>query len=367
MAYFRRPLLLLLLAAPLAAQRPASHVVFVTLDGVRPEDFFGGADSLILFDRKAGGVADTAAARARFWRTTAAERRRAMMPFLWDSLVPNGVLVGTLDGAPVTITNQLKFSAPGYLELFSGSAQPDVTSNDDRRYPIRTIFDVVHDRLATARTDVAAFTSWDVQGRLVSERPDAVVVSASYEPLPHEVRNPAGVLIEGLQRRVMHDDRSMRFDGFTHALALDYLLRYHPVLLHIGHGETDADAHERRYDRYLAMLQASDAMIRELWQAVQADPVLRNRTALVVTTDHGRGRTPGDWTSHGKDVVGAELVWIFAVGAGVPARSVITTAPTTQSQVGPTILALLGLDPRELGPAAAPAAAHFLAEIKSPR
>lgn len=367
MTRFRSLYLLLLLVAPLEAQRPATHVVFVTLDGVRPEDLFGGADSLVLFDRKAGGVADTAATRARFWRATAVERRRAMMPFLWDSLVPKGVLVGALEGAPVTITNPLKFSAPGYLELFSGKAQPEVTSNDDRRYPIRTIFDVVRDRLATTHTDVAAFTSWDVQGHLVSNRPEAVVVSASFEPLPPEARNAAGMLIEGLQQRVIHDDRSMRFDGFTQALAIDYLLRYHPILLHIGHGETDADAHDRRYDRYLTMLQVSDGMIRELWQAIQGDPTLRDRTALVVTTDHGRGHTPADWTSHGKEVVGAEHVWIFAVGAGVPARGVVTTVPTTQSQVGPTILALLGLDSHELGPGVASPAAHFIATPKSPR
>jgi|CXWL01.1.fsa_nt_gi hypothetical protein len=356
-----------LVTAPLAAQRPADHVIFVTLDGVRPEDFFGGADSLILFDRKASGISDTALTRARFWRGSVAERRRALMPFLWDSLVPKGVLVGALDGAPTTITNGLKFSAPGYQELFTGKAQPDVTTNDDRRYAHRTIFDVVRDRLASRRTDVAAFTSWAVQGRLVSNRPEAVVVSASFEPLPIEARVGAGLVIEPLQRRIVYPDVAMRFDGFTHALALDYLRRYHPRLLHIGHGETDEDAHARRYDHYLAALNTADAMLRELWQAVQADPILRGRTALVVSTDHGRGRTPADWTSHGKEIDGAEHIWIFAVGAGIASRGLVTSAPTTQSQVGPTILALLGLDPRELAADAAPAAPHFLATLRPGR
>ena len=102
-------------------------------------------------------------------------------------------------------------------------------------------------------------------------------------------------------------------------------------------------------------------MLRELWLAIQADPILRNRTALVVTTDHGRGRTGSDWTSHGKDVAGAEHIWLFSVGAGIAPRGVVRDVPTTQSQVGPTILALLGLDPRDLGPGTARPAAHFLA------
>lgn len=356
-----------LAAAPLAAQRPANHVIFITLDGVRPEDLFGGADSLVLFDKKASGIVDTTATRGRFWRGSVAERRRVLMPFFWDSLVPQGALVGRLDGAPTTITNGLKFSAPGYQELFTGKAQPDVTSNDDRRYAHRTIFDVVRDRLATKHTDVAAFTSWAVQGRLVSNRPEAVVVSASFEPLPPESRVGAGAVIEPLQRRIIYPDVAMRLDGFTHALAADYLVRYHPRLLHIGHGETDEDAHARRYDRYLAAMHEADAMLRELWHTIQADPVLRGRTALVLTTDHGRGRTPADWTSHGKDVAGAEHIWVFAVGAGVAPRGVVTTIPTTQSQVGPTILALLGLDPRDLAADAAQPAWHLLAATRPSR
>lgn len=352
------------LLPPVAAQRPADHILFVTLDGVRPEDFFGGADSLILFDRAAGGIADTSATRRAFWRETVDARRRVLMPFLWDSLVPRGVLVGALEGAPTTITNGRKFSGPGYQELFTGKAQSDVTSNADRRYPHRTIFDVVRDRLATTRTDVAAFTSWDVQGRLVSARADAVVVSASFEPLDPLLQTGPGKVIEALQRRVRHDDTSVRFDGFTHALALDYLIRHRPRLLHIGYGETDVDAHARRYDRYLTMLHESDAMLRELWQAVERDPVLRGRTALVVSTDHGRGRTAADWTDHGEKTIGAEHIWIFAVGAGVPARGLLLDRTTTQSQVGPTILALLGLDPTELGPGTAAAAAHFLASAR---
>ena len=152
----------------------------------------------------------------------------------------------------------------------------------------------------------------------------------------------------------------MRFDGFTHALAMDYLLRYRPRLLHIAYGETDSDAHARRYDRYLAMLQESDAMLRELWQAIEGDSLLRGRTTLLITTDHGRGRTGQDWTSHGKDVVGAEHIWVLAIGAGVPARGVVTTTPTTQAQVAPTVLALLGLDWRALGPGVAEPARHLL-------
>jgi hypothetical protein len=346
---------------PLAAQRPAEHVVLVTIDGLRPQELFTGADSAITFDRKASGIDDTTAFRRSWWRATAVERRRAVLPFFWDSLVPQGILIGEPGTAPVTVTNGLKFSAPGYQEIYTGKAEADVTSNADRRYDHRTIFDVVRDRLATARTDVAAFVSWDVQGRLVSSRPDAVVVSAAVEPLPPESRVGAGAVLGPIQAWIHNNDGvSMRFDGITHALAVDYLVRYHPRLLHIGLGETDTDAHERRYDRLFDILHDTDAMLRMLWDAIQADPELRGRTAIVLTADHGRGPTPRDWTDHGREVPDAEHIWIAAVGAGIVSRGPVHDVAATQSQVGPTVLALLGLDPAELGSGTANPLREFL-------
>lgn len=337
-------------AAPLAAQAPARHVILVTIDGLRHQELFGGADSAILHTPKAG-VSDTAAFRAAWWRPTAEERRRAVMPFFWDSLVPKGVLLGASADAPFRSTNGLKFSAPGYQEIYTGQPQADVTSNDDRRYPHTTIFDVAR-AAAKRRTDVAAFVSWDVQGRLVSADSTAVVVSAALEPLPREARGGSGMLIERLQRQVGYPDAGIRYDAFTYALAEEYLLRYQPSLLHIGFGETDEEAHWRHYDRLFAVLHATDEMLRDLWRAIRVNPALRDNTTILITADHGRGGTPRNWTDHGKDVDGADRIWFFAIGAGVPARGLVGGVPGTQSQVGPTLLALLGLDPTRLGPRA---------------
>ncbi len=158
--------LLLLLAPPVAAQ--AQHVIFVTIDGVRPEDLFNGADSSLMANPKDAGIEDTAAFRARWWRESAVERRRAIMPFLWDTLVPAGVICGI--GDRVRVSNGLNFSGPGYTELFTGAARPDVTTNDDRRYAHPTLFEVVARQPGRRGTDVAAFTSWTTQARLTATR-----------------------------------------------------------------------------------------------------------------------------------------------------------------------------------------------------
>ncbi len=79
-------------------------------------------------------------------------------------------------------------------------------------------------------------------------------------------------------------------------------------------GETDEWAHERRYDQYLDSAWRGDRFLRHLWEAAQADPDYRGKTALLVTTDHGRGAARRDWPHHGKDVPAAERIWMAALG-----------------------------------------------------
>ncbi len=319
---------------------PARNVIFITIDGVRPEDLFGGADSVVMSDPKQAGISDTADFRASWWRSTPEERRRTVMPFVWDTLVPSGVIYGA--GNNVRVTNPLNFSAPGYVEMFTGAARDDVTSNADRRYSYPTIFDLV--RATTNRsTDVAAFTSWTTQARLTAMRDGTFVSQGPFEQLPDELRDDQRLIrLAQLEARTKHDDRSIRYDAFTHEMALAWLVKYRPTLLHIGYGETDVDAHARQYDRYFAMLHDTDRMISELMHAVWNDPVLRDNTAIIITTDHGRGATARDWTDHGRSVDNAARWWFLAAGTGVSPRGVVSD-PMVQAQTAATILRLLGL------------------------
>ena len=55
---------------------------------------------------------------------------------------------------------------------------------------------------------------------------------------------------------------------------------------------------------YHQALRASDYYIGRLWAMLQADPVYRGTTYLVITTDHGRDDypEPDRWTLHGHRV-----------------------------------------------------------------
>jgi hypothetical protein len=115
-------------------------------------------------------------------------------------------------------------------------------------------------------------------------------------------------------------------------------------VLYIMLGETDEWAHMRRYDAYLDAAHNADRFLRKLWETAQSIPAYAGKTSLVITTDHGRGGTLGDWPNHGPDVAGAENIWIAAMGPAVPPAGVRENVEVIQAQVAATIALLAGED-----------------------
>ena len=84
-------------------------------------------------------------------------------------------------------------------------------------------------------------------------------------------------------------------------------------------------------------------------------PAYKDKTTLIVSTDHGRGSGPDEWKDHGTEQEGSENIWIAVLGPDTPPlgerRAV---AAVTQAQIAATIAALVGEDFRAFEPAAAP-------------
>jgi arylsulfatase A-like enzyme len=55
-------------------------------------------------------------------------------------------------------------------------------------------------------------------------------------------------------------------------------------------------------------------MDKEIWDFVQNDPQYKDKTALVFTTDHGRGDKVTEWTSHGNKFEGSSAIYFAAMG-----------------------------------------------------
>jgi hypothetical protein len=336
------------------AQR-IENVVLVTLDGARWQDVFSGMDaSLLRASARAGTDVTTSPVYKQFSGADAAERRERLMPFLWRTLlVDRGFIAGDRTaGSFVSVTNRHRFSYPGYSEILTGQAHDDlIKSNDAIRNPFPSVLQFVRRKLQLAPAQIATFASWGVFRAIVESEEGATTVNAGVQAYTSPA--PEMRALSAIQGETSTPWENLRHDAYTFRFAMDYLQRVHPRILYIAFDETDDWAHDGRYDLVLQALHRSDGYLKELWEALQADPQYRDKTTVIVTTDHGRGRTARDWRKHGKDVAGADEIWVAVISPDSPRRGVWRDrAPLFQNQIAATIAGALGLDYREQNPQA---------------
>jgi hypothetical protein len=356
----------LLLAAWLSAARDAvaqatrtRNVVLIVSDGLRWQEVFTGADSALL-NREDGGVRDTASLRKAFWRSTPDEARAALLPFFWGVIARQGQVYGNQKkGSVARVTNGFKFSYPGYSEMLTGRPDARINSNSAGPNPNVTVFEWLH-ALPEYRGHVAAFGTWKEFDDIFNEGRSGIPVRAGWELPFGDAATPEERLLDSLYSTTTRLWDDIAYDAFMQEAVLGYVRRHHPRVLFVGYGETDEWAHARRYDQYLHSTRRVDQFVAQLWRAMQAIPQYRDSTTFLLTVDHGRGGGRRDWTDHGRDVDGAEDIWIAVLGPDTPPLGERTDTPrVTQSQIAATLAALLGRDYQH----AVPNAARPLAEV----
>jgi arylsulfatase A-like enzyme len=190
---------------------------------------------------------------------------------------------------------------------------------------------------------VAAFATWDVMEFILNRQRSGFPVQTGWTEIDDEPLTPGQRQVNELVLQLPRLWRGNVYDMVTHQAAKEHLLKHRPRVLYIGLGETDEWAHARRYDLYLEAANRSDRYLKELWDLLQSLPQYQGTTALVVTTDHGRG-AGRDWINHSANTDGAEFMWIAALGPGVPALGVRENVETTQSQIAATLAQLVEID-----------------------
>jgi hypothetical protein len=356
----RTTVLVLLLA--LASISPAGvaqtrNLVLVTLDGVRVQEMFGGLDVDVLRrGLEAGQRLEDAPAYKKYWASTREERRLRLMPFFWGTLMrSHGSIVGDRgSGRSNRLANAYRSSYPGYSEFLTGRAHDDVvTGNDLGQNPYPSVLEFLRRRLGVRRQEVAVFASWGTMARIAEHVPGTIFVNAG--PDPYDAPDRVVDALNRLQLDTPTDSALVRRDAYTIELALAHLRLQRPRVLYASLDETDGLAHAGRYPEVLEALARIDRWLERLWAGLQTDGDYRDRTALVVTTDHGRGRMPDHWHQHGAGVEGAEDVWTAFVVPESSRRGVWRDGPpVTHDQLAATLARLMGLDYSLDHPASAP-------------
>jgi hypothetical protein len=319
------------------------NVLWVTLDGLRWQEVFFGAEESLL-DKDRGGVKDPAEYRKRYSRETVELQRAALLPFLWEVLAKEGQIFGNhREGSIARVSNGLNFSYPGYNELLCGFADPRIDSNDKKPNPNVTALEWLNGK-PELRGKVAAFTSWDVFPYIINDKRSGVFVNAGHMPLLAVEQTSEVRLLNRLIAETPVDEE-VRPDALTFHSAKRYLVEMKPRVLYISFDETDTQAHAGRYDRVLNSARKADGFIRELWETAHAMDQYQGKTTLIVTTDHGRGDPPVEWKDHNAKTAGSEFIWLAVIGADTPALGERKQVPVIgQNQVAATVAALLGYD-----------------------
>ena len=322
-------------------EQVSKYLIIITLDGLRWQEVFMGADSILWSQslQKTRLPLQT----EDFQGTSPEKRREKLMPFLWSQIAQHGQIYGNRNKAStVTVTNKMRISYPGYNEIFAG--YPDdqhIKLNFKIPNPNSNVLRFIGQN-RSFRGRVASFASWDVFPSIFNAKVGGLYVNAAFQPVQN---NHFSHLNRQLKSVSKPWGKHLRPDSLTTAYALQYLRQHAPRVLHIGLGETDEYAHEKKYAEYLLAAQANDRMISQIWQFVQSSPRYRNKTTLFITTDHGRGNSPATWHKHHGWVDGAEEIWFAVMGPQTaPLGEIAHSTPYFQCQFAQTFAAFLGLE-----------------------
>ncbi|MEJ1241492.1 alkaline phosphatase family protein [Chryseolinea sp. T2] len=331
-----------LFATPSFAQKTKTqNVILVTLDGMRWQEVFGGADSTYMKQQqhlKDGKL------KEKYWRDDLQARREALFPFLWTTVAKQGQLYGNRNaGSLANVTNNQWFSYPGYNEILTGRADDARVNSNDKFYnPNQNVLEFIHSKPGFSGK-VAAFTSWDVFPYIINDKRNNILVSAGLVTATKSP-NDTEKLLNKLMGSVPNPLGDVRLDAFTFNYGMEYMKRNKPRVMYFAFDETDDFAHGGEYGAYLNSAHATDASLAELWNFVQSDPAYKGTTTLIVTVDHGRGPTTEDWKHHGIKVAGADQIWLAIIGPDSQAVGEVKSGQIYQKQVAQTIASLLGLN-----------------------
>ncbi|MBS1961890.1 MAG: alkaline phosphatase family protein [Bdellovibrionales bacterium] len=254
--------------AALAAPMDAPHLLFITLDGVRPDEFFDCAF-----------VKDLAKSGCSFPNLFAEVRAKRF------------------EVAGMVVGNTRRRSLPGYQSIYSGKNQ-DATcrDNDDcAQVPTQTWLEHIRYARGLMPYQVASIASWNKMPIAVEKVPGIITVNAGIvdmmDPRSPDLSVPKELELESRwQGEKMYLPRweNARDDRFTFRYAQWYLTTIKPDVLAVGFLNSDELAHEDDFSGYKKQLRTYDGYIKTYLQDLK-DSGLYDNTIVFVTTDHGRG------------------------------------------------------------------------------
>lgn len=318
-----------------------NYVFLITIDGLRWQDLFKGADENFIKNKEF--VKDSAAIHKEFWHDDDKERRKLLMPFLWNEIASKGQIYGNRNYEnKVNLTNNFYFSYPGYSEILTGFADDErINSNKKINNPNKTILELLNDSEAY-KNKVMAFASWDVFPFIINEERSRIPVNAAFNKAKSNRKSEKELFLDRLQDEIIGPWGTVRLDPFTHHYMLEDLKKNQPDFIYIAYGEPDDWAHDENYQNYLLSTRRIDSYIKELWDSLQNSAKYKNKSTLIITTDHGRGIKDKSWSGHGKSIPISNQTWLAILGPNIKSKGEVKEEKQLYTnQIAKTILEIL--------------------------
>ena len=169
-----------------SAQQPSKtkNVFIVTIDGIRWQKIFQGADRAIINNPRY--TSDVALAKLMYADSTTETNRKKLLPFFWNVIQQQGQLYGNRSYKnKVNVFNGYKFSYPGYNEILSGYADIRVSSNEPENNLNITVLEFLNS-IKQYNNRVAAFASWEIFPYILAKDRSGLPVYSAYDSVQED-------------------------------------------------------------------------------------------------------------------------------------------------------------------------------------
>lgn len=347
----------------------SKKLVIVTLDGVRWQEIFRGADSNLL--SKYGSEEG----KELFWSENKDTRRKLL--FDPDYFASIGSLYGNRDkGSQVNVKNPYRLSYPGYHEIFTSNIE-EITSNATIDSPHESLLEFINKQPSYSEvTDVQAYGIWvimrelfrvhesklllftpaqieyDQPGKHIDlmhwkdekllqnfDNKDINEFKVKYKSIIDTFKN----LHKGLLPYGEHLLESEQAELLLYSLGKEFMKKTKPKVAYFQFGLSDKFGHQGKYDDYLKSIYNISVFLKDLINHIENDPFYAGKTSIFITTDHGRGEGEG-WKDHGANAEHSDEIWFTLINPQeAPKGEVSNSKQYFQIQFAPTMAELLNI------------------------
>src|SRR5690625_4208938 len=344
-------------------------VVVITLDGVRWQEVFRGADSTLLADY------GSEQGKEIFWSDDKEIRKNKL--FDTNFFANIGSLYGNRDkGSPVYVKNSHRISYPGYHEIFTGNIG-GVASNAATENPHETVFEYINRQPGYDEiTDVQVYAMWKRMRELFRVQSSKFML---FSPMqieygqPKETINLMHWMTENFRQNLegkdidefdvdyeeiistfnnIHGDllpfgrnilESEQTELLLYATGKEFMKKTKPKATYFQFSLSDSFGHSGKYEDHLKSIHNVSVFIKDLIQYIDNDPFYAGKTSILITTDHGRG-IGGNWKRHGGHVSRSDEIWFVLINPEESAKGEVSdTRQYYQIQFAPTMGELIGI------------------------